>query len=124
VNNACAIGVFSLLTFATATASAEYVCSVTYDIAASNLGTNGGVSVAVHAGPNCTGTSIGVKRFCTSGGTNVGCAAGVTLSRAALLQVYASLVDAAAWDLKVSGQTATCNGGRDGCWSNLSFFSN
>jgi hypothetical protein len=105
-----------------AVASADFVCAVTREPATANFGSAGAIDLTLNSGPGCTGTQVGVQRFCTSGGTNPGCAAGIFFSDVALAELHVASVHAAAANLPVSGASATCNGGLQGCWGNVSFF--
>ena len=118
------IALVGLLSVRASTALADHVCAVTYDPPTSNLGSSGGVSLTLFTGVKCTGSQTGIKRFCSSGATNTGCAAGVTLALNTLLQIYATAADSITSGLSASGQVATCIGGGSGCWSNISFIGN
>jgi hypothetical protein len=116
------ITAFGVVALWASSALADFVCAVTYDPVPSNLGSEGGVSITLNSARKCRGEETGIKRFCTSGATNTGCAASVFLTEPALLAMHSDLVNAAASNLRVSGQVATCHGGAVTCWSNLSFF--
>jgi len=107
-----------LLASLAAPAAADYVCAVTYD---PNQPGEGLISFTLNNRPNCRGQQTGIKRFCTAGVNNVGCAVNVSVSEAALLAIYSNAARAVGANLQVSGQVANCRDGQaTNCWSNFS----
>jgi hypothetical protein len=118
---------FALTSMAASSASAEYVCYVTYYASAPAFG-NGGYLYAMYtSGPSCTGTfSIG-HHYCTDGATSVNCASATTFryNQNGLLAMLRELRAAAAADQRVVPYNSACNGGGSGvCGAAVYFWSN
>jgi hypothetical protein len=106
-----------------ASASAEYVCSVTLIPANSTLGSEGYFIASFYTGADCTGSLVASRHFCTTGATSPNCASSQNFryNGAGLMSMHQSYLLAAIHNLSVQHITVGCNGGGTTCGGYTAF---
>ncbi len=104
-------------------ASANYACQVTYTPGASSAGSEGYVTMLEYTGPNCSGSFVANRFFCSSGASLTLCTSNpaVIYTKADLGTLFNALHDAAIFDTVVITGTSNCIGGGGGCAATVTF---
>jgi hypothetical protein len=113
-----AVLVFSAFSLLSGSAFADYVCNAAFvPYTGGAKGSEGYVYATMYSGPNCTGSLVGVRDFCSHGATSTSCLsnAAYRFSRADLRDLLATLQAASIHDENLGVLTSTCNGGAAGC---------
>jgi hypothetical protein len=106
-------------------ASADYICSTNWKhYGGSSSGSGGFIQMSVYSGPGCTGSFVGTKYLCSTGATNVGCAASFLRTELQIMTEAPMLRAAADTDQRVGFTTSTCVGGGSGCPVSIVYHSN
>jgi hypothetical protein len=116
--------VFSAVSLGSTAAFADYVCNSVYFPVTGTLGNEGYVYASYYSAPNCGGSLLYTRFYCTGTATNTLCSATYRYERAGLLEMYAGLKYAASVDQLVTGSASGCIGGGTGCGGQVYFQSN
>ena len=124
----CTFAAATLAAPAVASANSGYVCSTFMVPGDTHLGDEGYVSATYYSGPNCTGSYLGGKTYCSPGRVyfTSACAESATYlyHRADLNALFSALSRAAEWGQRIWYGTTTCASGSTHCGSTVYFYGN
>jgi hypothetical protein len=113
----------ALLSLSAATASAEYVCSATYRVFSSSLGSHGYITLNFYTDPACGGSFISTRYLCTVGATSTLCGVASSQRTDSQIQTEMQLLQHALdRNIRVGLLNGSCMGGGASCLSTIAYY--